>query len=157
MDRAVTVHTGRLLWCGEHWILGLRADAEEKPSAWISLFHTRFSSVGEGNAAQVMISGSDGVSVIAADRPEIGAYIKETFLTRGGYFDPEAQCVEARFERIGDVRRDPCWIIEARGMTVTARWQVDEPPVIADGTFRPGTEHFTVLFFCNEASVELNG
>ena len=157
MDRPVSVHPGDLIWSGEHWILGICPDDSEEPSGWVSLFHTRYSPAGEGTTAQVMIPGEPGVSVIAADCPEVARFTTEQFLSRGSFFDADAPLVNARFERRGDLRSDPGWRIETDAFTLIARWQLTEPPVIADGTFRAGTEHYTILFFTDAASVELDG
>ena len=46
MDRSVSVHTGKLIWSGEHWINAIRREGDESPSAWVSLFHTRYSPAG---------------------------------------------------------------------------------------------------------------
>ena len=157
MDRAVRVHSGKLVWSGEHWTLGIRHLAAEDVSAWISLFHTRYSPVGEGNAAQVFIPGATAINVICTDHPEVGQFTREQFFSAGSYFDPKAQLVSARFQRQGDIRTNPAWVIETNEFRVVARWQITEPPVIAEGTFRPGTEHFTLLFFTDTASVECDG
>ena len=157
MDRPVAQHSGKLIWSGEHWINAIRPEGGEEPTAWVSLFHTRYSPAGEGNTAQVMIAGEAGFSIICSDNRELGDWTTEQFLSKGGYYDPAAQIVEASFQRQGDVRRDPAWLIETPEHRVVARWQVTEQPIIADGTFRSGTEHFTLLFFTDEASVEMDG
>jgi len=154
MKRPITLHTGKLIWVGEHWIAALRPDGAEKPSAWISLFHTRYSAAGEGNAAQIIVPG---LSVVATDNRELGEYAQREFFARSSVRDPNAPIVEARFRREGDTRRDPAWVIETGNHRVVARWVVTDPPVIADGSIREGTEHFALLFFTNEATVELNG
>ena len=69
MGRPVRVHSGSLLWSGEHWILGLRAEDSDMPSAWVSLFHTRYSPAGEGNTAHVVIPGAPGVNAICTGDP----------------------------------------------------------------------------------------
>ena len=157
MDRPVAVHSGQLIWSGEHWINALRPEGAESPSAWISLFHTRYSSAGEGNVAQVMISGETGFSIVCTDSRELTQWITSMFLSRSSYYDRDAPVVEARFQRTGDITRDPEWLIETDKHRVVARWHVTEPPVIADGSFRSGSEHFTLLFFTDNATVELDG
>ncbi len=156
-DRPVTVHSGSLIWLGEHWINAIRPADGKGPGATVSLFHTRYSLAGEGNAALVRIGGEDGFHAVCADSAELGRFISERFFRRVDYFDPVLPLVEARFTRAGDIRRDPAWVIEAAGRRIVARWRVLGPPVVADGTFRSGTEHFTVLFFAEQASVELDG
>lgn len=153
-DKPVTVHAGKLIWLGEHWINALRP--EGGPTSIVSLFHTRYSSAGEGNAALVRIGGNDGLHAICADSDELAHYLTERFFRNVDYFEAGLPVLASRFSRVGDIRRDPGWIIEAGGRRVVARWQVAMPPVVADGSFRAGTEHFTVLFFSDKASLELD-
>lgn len=157
MDRPVTLHHGKLEWIGEHWISAIRPEGATTPSAWVSLFHTDYSPAGEGNAAHIMIGDDPRVSFVATDNHTLGEFLDREFFSRSSHRDPAARIVGARFRREGAIRRDPAWVIETDQHRVVARWVVTEPPVIADGTFRSGTEHFTVLFFTDEASVELDG
>ena len=156
-SKPVQIHSGRLLWSGEHWINALQPQGAETPSAWVSLFHTRYSPAGEGNTAQIIIRAQKQLSLVCMDDPEVGKFTQENFLVRSSFQDPEAPVVKAHFFREGDIRKDPAWVIETDEHRIVARWRVTEPPVIAHGTFRPGTEHFTVLFFIAEASVEVDG
>ena len=156
MDRPVTRHGGRLLWSGEHWINALRPHDAEGPSAFVSLFHTRYSPAGEGNAAEIIVPG-EGLSVICADSPAIGDFTRTEFFAKSSIYDPDARSVIGTFRRAGDVRSSPEWIIAFEGRHIVARWHVTAPPVIANGTFRPGTEHFTLLFFVDDAEVEVDG
>jgi hypothetical protein len=105
----------------------------------------------------VRIGGPKGFHAVCTDNAELGRFITERFFMRVDYFEKGLPVVEARFSREGDVRRDPAWVIQAKEHRIVARWHVKDAPVIADGTFRPGTEHFTVLFFTDEASVEIDG
>ncbi len=157
MSISVQVHEGKLAWSGDHWILGIRPEGAEQPSAWVSLFHTRYSPVGEGIAAQIVVPGDRPLSVVCTDRPEVGRFTREQFFSAGSYFDPEAPLVDAQFQRLGDIRKDPAWVIETDGFRIVARWQITQPAVAAAGTFRPGTEHFTLLFFSDAASVQRDG
>src|ERR1043166_4763283 len=154
---AVSLHPGKLVWSGEHWISGLRPPGPDSPTAWASLFHTRYSLAGEGNVAQVILASQPRVSFIGTDNPPLCEFIRREFLSKSSVQDPRAEVVNATFQRIGDIRRDTAWIIETASHRVTARWIVTEPPVIAHGSFRAGTEHFTVLFFTNQSTVELDG
>ena len=113
MDRAVSVHSGKLIWSGEHWINAIRQERAEFPNAWVSLFHTRYSPAGEGNAAQVIIRGNPAVNCIAIDDHGVGGFTRETFFARASTFDPQAPIVKARFRREGNVSREPVWIIES--------------------------------------------
>ena len=158
MSHPVQIHRGRLVWSGEHWINALRRHGEQKPSAWFSLFHTRWSARGEGNAAQLVVP-SLGLDMVCTDNRELAAWVTERFFQHSTVYNPDAPVVDAIFSRAGDVRREPAWVIETRGPKhgVVARWSVREEPVIASGSFKPGTEHFTALFFTNESSVEVDG
>jgi hypothetical protein len=152
----VHLHNGQLVWCGEHWIAGLRCDGEEAPSAWVSLFHTRYSGAGEGNAAQVIIppsDDSDGINVIATDNPEVAEWINARFFANSTVKNPDAPLLPATFTRAGATHRDPSWIIEVAGHRIETTWHVNEAPVIANGSFRAGTEHFTILFFTDQATI----
>jgi hypothetical protein len=156
MKRPVTLHGGKLVWLGEHWLAAIRPDGAASPSAWVSLFHTRYSPAGEGNVAQVMITGAKTFSAVCADSLELADFVQAKFFSRSSVRDPNAPTIKSRFQREGDIRRDPSWVIEAAGHRIVARWRPAEAPVIADGTILEGTEHFTVLFFANEASVEFD-
>jgi hypothetical protein len=153
-SRKVTIHQGDLLWCGEHWINYLRDPGAQQNSAMVSLFHTRHSPAGEGNVAYVHIAG--GLDAICTDSPELAAYLHET-ITRGrkGPFDRDMPTVRTRFSRAGDIRTSPAWILETE--RVRATWSRLGPPIIADGSFREGTEHFTVLIFAEQASIQVDG
>ncbi len=155
--KPVQINPGRLLWSGEHWINGLQSPEGEIPSAWVSLFHTRYSPAGEGNTAQIIIRADRQLSLICVDDPEVGRFAQDNFLMRSSFQDPKAPIVRARFFREGDIRKDPAWVIETDKHRIVARWWVTAPPVIAHGTFRPGTEHFTLLYFSSQASVEVDG
>ena len=157
MDRPVTVHDGTLLWSGEHWINAIRPEDAESPTAWLSLFHTRYSSAGEGTTAQIIIAGRNQLSVVCTDNPEVCEFTQRQFFAHSSVIDTNAPVVEARFYRQGDVRRDPQWVIEFNQHRVVGRWHVTDPPVIAEGTFKSGTEHYTSLFFADQAEVELDG
>jgi hypothetical protein len=156
-DVPVRLHSGNLLWLGEHWINAIRRPNEQQPSAWVSLFHTRWSTHGEGNAAQIFIPGENGLSVVCGDRTGLMKWINERFFVHSSVRDPNAKLVPATFRREGDSHKDPAWVIETMGRTIIARWRVTEPPVIASGSFKEGTEHFTALFFTDDSSVELDG
>jgi hypothetical protein len=59
--------------------------------------------------------------------------------------------------REGDVRHAPSWVIQTDRHRLVTTWSEVQPPVIAEGSFREGTEHFTLLFFTDAASVRLDG
>jgi hypothetical protein len=155
MNGPVQIHSGRLAWSGEHWINALRRD-ESGPAAWVSLFHTRYSPAGEGNAAQVFIP-EKGIDIICADNPELGAWSVQRFFAKSTHRTPDAPVVAAHFHRKGDIRHDPAWAIEFEGHRLVAHWHVTQEPVIAHGSFSAGTEHFTILYFTDEATIEFDG
>src|SRR5438046_6472604 len=95
-DRPVTIHTGNLLWLGEHWINSLRPTGVEKPSAIVSHFHTRYSPAGEGNAALIRIGGPKGFHAVCTDNAELGRFVTERFFKRVDYFDAGLPTAEAR-------------------------------------------------------------
>ena len=156
MSCPVSIHEGNLVWSGEHWINALRLDGVEEPSAWISLFHTRYSPVGEGTAAQIFIPEAE-VNVVCADQADVGQFTIDYFFSNTKFIKPAEEVMRAEFNCSGDIRSNPAWTITTDSFRIVARWRVAEPPVIADGTFRYGTEHFTLLFFTAVATVEFNG
>ncbi len=157
MANKVVVKSGEILWCGEHWINYLREPGAQANSGMVSLFHTRYSPGGEGNVAYVHIPEAK-LDAVCTDNPELARYLDE-LMTRGrkGPFDRAMPVVATRFTRAGDVRTAPAWVLETEGRTVRATWSALGPPVIAEGTFREGTEHFTVLFFAEQATIEVDG
>ena len=84
-------------------------------------------------------------------------YRTERIFSRSAFHDPDAMIVAAQFHREGGIRKNPTWVIETDDHVIAARWQVGQPPVIIDGLFAAGSEHFTPLFFTDQASVELDG
>jgi hypothetical protein len=67
------------------------------------------------------------------------------------------QVLPARFRRTGDIRSAPGWVIEVDDRSLEATWMGLGAPVTAEGVFREGHEHFTVLFFAERASIEVDG
>jgi hypothetical protein len=58
------INPGNLVWSGEHWINYLREPGAVSDSGMVSLYHTRYSSAGEGNIAFVDIQGDPGFSAM---------------------------------------------------------------------------------------------
>ena len=156
MSRPVSIREGNLVWSGEHWINALRFEGAEDYAAWISLFQTRYSPVGEGTAAQLYIPEAK-LNVVCADHEDVGKFTIDQFFSSTKDIKPSEEVVRAQFRYSGDIRRNPAWTIESDYFRVVAHWRITDPPVITEGTFRSGTEHFTLLFFTDEASVECNG
>jgi len=156
MDERPELNTGKLVWSGEHWINAIRPEGDEEPSAWFSLFHTRYSEVGEGNALQLVVP-EVGLEMICADNMRVGQWVKEKFFARSSVRTPDAPVVQAEFSREGATHSHPSWVVEVDSHRVAARWTVTEPPTIAYGPFREGVEFFTILFFTMESTVEVDG
>ena len=150
------LNNGKLLWCGEHWINAIKTENDGGPSAWFSLFHTRYSKVGEGNTLHLRIPGR-GIDVICTDNLPVGEWIAEAFLSKSSIPPSTATFTKASFQRDGDTHLHPSWIVQTDTHRIVAHWHVHDPPVIAYGSFREGTEHFTMLFFTDESGVEVDG
>jgi len=155
-----TLNRGALQWCGEHWINALSdtrdEEAGDQPSAWFSLYHTRYGEVGEGNVLHLVVPRA-GITVICSDNPELRTWVADRFLSKSTVQTPDAGVEDASFQRLGATRDQPSWVIEWAEHRIEARWTVTEAPVIAYGPFTPGTEFFTVLFFTMASTLELDG
>jgi hypothetical protein len=157
MARPVTILPGSLVWSGEHWVNFLREAGADSDSAKISFFHLRYSPAGEGNVAVVRISGQPRFDAVCTDNRAVVNFAVDFFFRRLDYYKDDLPVVEARFSRKGDIRTDPSWTIQTERHTILSNWTVTQPPVIAEGEFRQGHEYFTLLFFTDEASIELDG
>src|SRR5579872_3863834 len=134
----VTINSGRLIWCGEHWIAYLREAGADADTAMVSLYHTRYSEAGEGCVALVKIPGAEGFQAAFTDNRDLAAFITNHFIRKGpGLFDPEAPITDATITREGDIRNAPSWVIRTSLHHVVATWRKVQAPVIAEGTFRP--------------------
>lgn len=159
MSRPV-VNPGRLFWSGEHWINYLRIPGQESDSGMVSLYHTRYSTAGEGAVAFVRIPGlcPEG---LYTDNLEIADFIRSIMIQgRGGPFDRDMPVIEARLRRTGDVRFAPGWVIESDEVHIEAIWKELGPAVVTEGpapTFNPYFDFFTLLFFAQEAQIICNG
>ena len=154
------VNPGKLLWSGEHWVNYLREPGEESDSGMVSIYHTCCCPLGEGNVAFVDIPGIDGFTGILSDNRELVGFIVETII-RGKvtHFDKDLIIMDAEFNRDGDIRYAPIWIIQADRYRIVATWNDIQTPVIVEGpapTFDKDTDFFTVLFFAKDASISLN-
>jgi hypothetical protein len=152
-----TINANRLLWSGQHWVNYIRKPGDEADSARVSLYHTHYSPVGEGTMAFVDIPGADGFSAICTDNGEM---VKHLLSFMRHPFDPNLPVVSAAFERTGDITREPSWRIETEGAIVTATWKEIQRPLVVEGWapyFREDRDLFTILFFCDDASIECNG
>ena len=155
-----TINPGGLIWSGEHWINYLRERGTDSDSGMVSLYHTRYSSAGEGSVAFVDIPGADGFCGVCTDNRVLAEFIIETMIRgKGNPFDRELPMLDAEMTRGGDVRDEPCWIIQTGKHRIVATWSQIQPPVMAEGwapTFREDLDFFTLLFFCDAASIQLD-
>lgn len=148
-----TVNTGTLEWSGEHWINAISVDGEN-PTGWFSLFHTRYSEQGEGNALHLIVP-EQGINLVATDNRPLGEWMQHNFFQRTTVKAPLDPVVNAQFHREGTIQTDPSWVVQLPEFRVMAQWFPKEPPVIAHGPFGD-TEFFTLLFFTVESTIELN-
>ncbi len=159
MDRPV-VNQGRLYWTGEHWINYLRpADAGEN-SGMVSLWHTAYSSAGEGTVAYVAVDGVPAFPRICTDNLEMAAFIQAWMSGRGGMYDMDLEIVQADFARDGSVLDAPSWTIDTEDDRITARWTDLQPPAILEAPapkLREDWDVFSCLFFAHSAQIERNG
>ena len=151
---------GTVHWSGEHWINYLRRPGEAEDSGSFSLYHTRYSSAGEGTVAFVTIPDA-GIDAVYADSAELAEWTFDNMIRgRGNQFDREMQVVEACLTRGGDVRTKPSWIIEADGQRVASTWTVTDPAVIHWGPTPSGTPNmqiFSLLYFTYETELSVDG
>ena len=117
MSRRPTVNPGRLIWAGEHWINAIRPADTDQPSAWFSLYHTRYSEAGEGNALQLVIRDSDVRAFLTDDRIMAG-WTKDQLFSISSVRTSDAPIIEATFTRSGATHTDPAWVVEWEGHRV---------------------------------------
>ena len=151
---------GTVHWSGEHWINYLRRPGEAEDSGSFSLYHTRYSSAGEGTVAFVTIPDA-GIDGVYYDNAELAEWTIENMVRgRGNQFDREMPIFEARLTRAGDVRTKPSWSVEAGGRKVVSSWNVTDPAVIHWGPTPSGTENmhiFSLLYFTCETELAVDG
>ena len=151
-----TENPGRLIWSGEHWINGIRTQDSQEPSGWFSLYHTRYSEFGEGNTLQLVVPSLD-IQLVCTDNLELGKWINEKFFRNSWVDTSHLPLVEGTFFRKGEVRKSPSYVVFSGKIEVVSSWEVKDPPVITYGPFSEDKEFFTLLFFTEESSLELNG
>ncbi|MBM3933486.1 MAG: hypothetical protein FJ319_04170 [SAR202 cluster bacterium] len=81
------VKTGRIKWTGEHWIAYIRRPGEETNSGMVSLYHTAYSEVGNGDVAWVYIPGKNGFKAICTDNHVVARFALEE-LVKGANHPP---------------------------------------------------------------------
>ena len=159
MDRPI-VNPGRLYWTGQHWINYIRLPNAVENTAMVSLWHTHYSSAGEGTVAYVLIEHESPYRRICTDNPEMAAFIQDWMSGRSGMYDTELEVVSAAFTRTGSVLEAPAWTIETADDLVIARWGGLQPPELLEAPgpgFRDGWDVFSSLFFARSAQIIFNG
>ena len=159
MDRPL-VNKGRLFWTGQHWINYIRPPQSTETSGMVSLWHTHYSSVGEGTVAYVLIEGETSYRRICTDNPEMAAFIQAWMRGRGGMYDMDLETVQASFSRGGDVLESPSWTIETAEDQIIARWSGLQSPVLLEAPaprLRDEWDVYSCLFFAHAAQILFNG
>ena len=159
MTQQYPVLPGRLLWSGEHWICFLRAPGTREDSVRVSLYRSVYSPAGEGHVAFVDVPGS--LQAVLTDNRAFLEFIRETmFRGNAPPFRSSLPIVEAVFQRGGDLKESPSWIMEAGRHRLSVTWARLEPATLAyraDPEIQGRRPVFTVLFFCQGARVLLDG
>jgi hypothetical protein len=158
-----TVNPGTIVWSGEHWINYLRRPDELANSGMVSLYHVRYSPIGEGTVAFVDIAGDDGLCAACADNRELAPYLVEhIFRARGKgvhHFDRDLPVLDATLTRGGSVAATPSWEIRTARDRIVATWIDPEPPFLAELPAPSGLDHadfYSVFFFTPSATIEIN-
>ena len=155
------VQDGKLYWTGEHWINYIRREGETSDSGMVSLFHTRYSKGGSGNAAFVDIGGDDGYRALCTDNADVASFMVDH--QRGNTGRPYGQnppIVDAEFIQGGDIRTSPSWTIRTDDREIVATWSAVLPVVVVNGPWPAGSQisyTFTLLHFAEGASIALDG
>ena len=126
------VNQGRLYWTGQHWINYIRPVNADENSGMVSLWHTHYSSAGEGNVAYVLIEDGSSYQRICTDSPETAAFIQRWMGGRGGMYDMNLEITRATFTRDGGILDSPSWTIETADDLITARWSDLQSPALLE-------------------------
>ncbi len=154
------VNKGRLYWTGQHWINYIRPVNADANSGMVSLWHTHYSSAGEGNVAYVHIEDGSSYRRICTDNSETSAFIQRWMAGRGGMYDMNLEITRATFTRDGGVLDSPSWTIETADDLITARWSDLKSPALLEAPapkLREEWDVFSCLFFAHSAQILLNG
>ena len=155
------VNTGTLFWTGQHWINYIRRTNTVEDRAMVSLWHTHYSSVGEGTVAYVLIEGDSPYRGICTDNPELAAFIHTWMSGRGDIYDMDikTETIQASFTRGGDIIESTFWTIETDDDHILARWSDIQSPVLLEAPapkFREGWDVYSCLFFAQTAQILYN-
>ena len=138
----------------------LATTGETADSGSFSLYHTRFSAAGEGTVAFVSIPDA-GIDAVYADSAGLAEWTIDNMIRgRGNQFDRDMPVVEACLTRLGDVRTQPSWILEAGGRRIVSTWTVTDPAVIHWGPTPSGVpdmQIFSLLYFTYETELAVDG
>ena len=159
MDRPI-VNRGRLYWTGQHWINYVRPPDADENSGMVSLWHTHYSSAGEGTVAYVLIEDGSSYRRICTDNPEMAAFIQEWMGGRGGMYDMDLEITPAAFTRGGSVLDSPSWTIDTADDQIIARWSDLQLPELLEAPapkLREGWDVYSCLFFARSARIMYNG
>lgn len=147
-------------WSGEHWISYLRRIGGDSDTGSVSIYHTRYSSSGEGTVAFVIIPEA-GIDAIYTDNRELASWIyTEMVHGRGNQFDHEMPVIDATLCRGGDIRANPSWTIQADGTIIQSVWNVTEPAIVHWGPAPSGKKDvqiFSLLHFTWDTSLTVQG
>ena len=118
IHRAAALSQGPLLWSGEHWILYLRPPGSQADSGQLSLYCAAYSPAGRGTVAYIDIPGSEGLTAVCTDNPDLADFITATMI-RGSNnpFDRDLPQWPATFSRAGHIDRDPSWTVQSEHHT----------------------------------------
>lgn len=148
---------GTLEWTGEHWISMLRTD-HGTDSAVVSHYSLRISPAGEGNVAVVRVGGEDGLHAVCTDNADLLDWALPRLFGGSAYWHAELPVAESTFSRWGDATREAGWRIDTvAGRRVVTGWTVAAPPEVLNTPWRDDQEVFSILYFTDQASVELDG
>ena len=159
MSRPI-VNPGTLYWTGEHWVNYLREPGQKTDSGIVSLWHTRYSAVGNGTLAFVDIPGEPGFRGLCTDNREITEFIAEWYGSLGSIYDFHLPIYEADITYDGDIRTLPSWIIQTNQDRIVVTWSQIQSPVILEAPgpeFKVDQDVFSLLFFSDGAEMILNG
>ena len=151
-----TLSQGPLLWSGEHWILYLRPPGSQVDSGQLSLYYAAYSPAGRGTVAYIDIPGSEGLTAVCTDNPDVADFITDTMI-RGSNnpFDRDLPQVLATFSRAGHIDCNPSWTIQSEHHTLTATWEQLESPLVGSPTVNSDIV-FTVLIFAAAGRMQLD-
>jgi hypothetical protein len=149
---------GSLEWTGEHWISMLRPPGSVQDSAVVSHYSLRICPRGEGNVAVVRIGGEEGVHAVCTDNADMLDWAIPRCFERAAYWHAGLPVLESTFTRWGDATREAGWRIQTEdGHEIVTGWTVTDPPVVMNTPWRDDQEVFSILYFTDEATVELDG